>query len=230
MFLHNGFDFLLKVFIQYHIINKRAFCLTDCGKRILMDALILAGGENKRIPLIKGFLKIHDRRIIETNSDLLAGIFSRVFLSTNSPELYFYLGVPMVGDIIDCRGPMTGIWSGLMNTVSDQVFVTACDMPYINAILIRHMIDKYDDRFDAAIPLYDQRPQPLLGIYSRRTADKMEQRIKAGKRSLRDFLKVIDVCYIEEAMVRSIDPEGRSFVNINTYEDYQREGGKICSV
>jgi molybdopterin-guanine dinucleotide biosynthesis protein A len=92
------------------------------------------------------------------------------------------------------------------------------------------MIDKYDDRFDAAIPLYDQRPQPLLGIYSRRTADKMEQCIKTGKRSLRDFLKVINVCYIKESMVRSIDPEGRSFININTYEDYQREGGKICSV
>ena len=204
--------------------------MTDCGKRKLMDALILAGGENKRIPLIKGLLEIHSRKIIETNIELLASIFSRVVLSTNSPELYFYLGIPMIGDIIDCRGPMTGIWSGLMNTVSGQVFVTACDMPYINAILIKYMIDKYDDRFDAAIPLNDQRPEPLLGIYSRRTAGKMEQRIKAGKRSLRDFLKVIDVFYIEEKIVKNIDPEGRSFININTYEDYQREGGKICSV
>jgi molybdopterin-guanine dinucleotide biosynthesis protein A len=195
-----------------------------------MDALILAGGENKRIPLIKGLLEIHSRRIIETNIELLASLFPRVFLSTNSPELYFYLGVPMIGDIIDCRGPMTGIWSGLMNTAADQLFVTACDMPYINAILIKNIIDKYDDRFDAAIPVYDRRPQPLLGIYSRRTADKMEQRITAGKRSLRDFLKLIDVFYMEEDIVRSIDPEGRSFININTYEDYEREGGKICSV
>jgi len=195
-----------------------------------MEALILAGGENKRIPFIKGFLEINSRRIIESNIELLAGKFSRVILSTNSPELYFYLGVPMIGDIVDCRGPMTGILTGLMNTRSAQLFVTACDMPYINAILIEYIIDNYDESSDATIPLYYQRPQPLLGIYSRRIAEKMEECMKTGKRSLRDFLKSIDVFYIGEDKVRSIDPEGRSFININTFEDYKREGGERCSV
>ena len=66
-----------------------------------MDALILAGGENKRIPSIKGFLEIRNRKIIETNIELLKSIFSRVILSVNNPELYFYLGLPMIGDVVD---------------------------------------------------------------------------------------------------------------------------------
>src|SRR4030042_2766233 len=160
-----------------------------------MDALILAGGENKRIPLIKGFLEIRNRKIIETNTKLLKSIFSRVILSVNNPELYFYLGLPMVGDVVDSRGPMTGILSVFMNTGSDRIFVTACDMPYINAILIKYMVEKYNDSFDAAIPLYDGKPQPLFGIYAKRISELMERRIKAGKKSLLDFLKTINVLY-----------------------------------
>jgi molybdopterin-guanine dinucleotide biosynthesis protein A len=193
-----------------------------------MDALILAGGENKRIPLIKGFLEIRNRKIIETNIELLKSIFSRVILSVNNPELYFYLGLPMIGDVVDSRGPMTGILSVFMNTESADIFVTACDMPYINAILIKYMVEKYNDKFDALIPLYDGKPQPLFGIYAKRISELMEQRIRSGKKSLRDFLKTINVRYINEEEVRSIDPEGRSFVNINTFKDYQREGGAIC--
>jgi len=193
-----------------------------------MDALILAGGENKRIPMIKGFLEIRNRKIIETNIELLKSIFSRVILSVNHPELYFYLGLPMIGDVFDNRGPMTGILSVFMNTESADIFVTACDMPYINAILIKHMVEKYNYKFDALIPLYDGKPQPLFGIYAKRISGLMEQRIRAGKKSLLDFLKTINVRYINEEEVRNIDPEGRSFVNINTFKDYQREGGAIC--
>ena len=56
---------------------------------------------------------------------------------------------------------MTGILSVFMNTESSDIFVTACDMPYINAILIKHMVEKYNDKCDALIPLYDGKPQPL---------------------------------------------------------------------
>jgi molybdenum cofactor guanylyltransferase len=193
-----------------------------------MDALILAGGENKRIPVLKGFLEIQNKKIIERNTTLLNSLFKRVMISTNTPEYYFYLGCPMVGDVLDSRGPMTGILSAFISAEASDIFVSACDMPYINAILIHYITEKWDNRFDAVIPLHEQKPQPLFGIYSKRIADKMEWSIKAGMRSLRDFLKEITVYYIGEDEVRSIDREARSFVNINTVEDYKREGGQSC--
>jgi molybdopterin-guanine dinucleotide biosynthesis protein A len=59
----------------------------------------------------------------------------------------------------------------------------------------------------------------------------MEQSIKIGERSLRRFLEGINVIYINEEEVREIDPEGRSFININIMEDFQKEiGGNICLV
>ena len=195
-----------------------------------MDALILAGGENSRIPFLKGFLEINGTKIIESNVRLLKGIFNRVLISTNSPELYFYLGTLMVGDIIKHRGPMTGIYSALNVPDVSDVFVTACDMPFINVILIQHMVNKWGEKWDAVIPLFDNRPQPLFGIYSQKISGKIEDSIKKGRKSLRELLKRINVLYIKEEEVRSIDTEGKSFVNINTMEDFKREGGRLCLV
>ncbi|MDH5203300.1 MAG: NTP transferase domain-containing protein, partial [Nitrospirota bacterium] len=90
-----------------------------------MDALILAGGENKRLSSIKGFIEINGRKIIESTLELLNKIFERVIISTNTPELYFYLGVPMVGDIMKYKGPMTGILSALLSLKAPEIFVTA---------------------------------------------------------------------------------------------------------
>lgn len=194
-----------------------------------MKALILAGGENKRLPVMKGFLEIKGRRIIESNVELLKEIFDCVIISTNNPECYFYLGVPMVGDIVKYRGPMTGILSALITLEAPEIFVTACDMPFIKPELIRYIVDRREKKWDAVIPIFDSKPQPLLAIYSKKVVPKMEDNIRKGLRGLREFLKKIEVLYIDEDKVRAIDPEGRSFVNINTAEDYDRERLTVSS-
>ncbi|OHE59248.1 MAG: hypothetical protein A2Z47_07665 [Thermodesulfovibrio sp. RBG_19FT_COMBO_42_12] len=185
-----------------------------------MDALILAGGENKRFPITKGFIEMNSKKILESNIEILNGIFDRVIISTNNPELCYYLGVPMVGDVLKHRGPMTGILSVLSIPDVSELFVTACDMPFIKSELIKYIVDKWSERWDAIVPIFDNKPQPLLGIYSKTIAQNMEQSIKNGERSLKRFLRRINVLYIEENYVRAIDPEGMSFVNINTIDDY----------
>jgi molybdopterin-guanine dinucleotide biosynthesis protein A len=188
-----------------------------------VKALILAGGENKRLPIIKGFLELKGRKIIESNIELLKRIFDCVIISTNTPEQYFYLGVPMIGDVVNCRGPMTGILSALITLKEPEIFVTACDMPFMKPALIRYIIGRWAGRGEAVIPIFNSKPQPLLGIYSAKLIPKMEESIRNCRRGLREFLNTIEVHYIEEEKVREIDQEGRSFVNINTIQDYERE-------
>jgi molybdopterin-guanine dinucleotide biosynthesis protein A len=196
-----------------------------------MDALILAGGENKRIPLLKGFLEIRDGKILEVSIQHLRKVFNRIILSANTPEHYYYLGLPMVGDIIQVRGPMTGIFSALSLPDVSDVFVTACDMPEINGILIKYIAGRWASEYDAAIPVFNNEPQPLFGVYAKRVVQRMEEALHHDKRSLRGFLRDCNVLYIQEADVRKIDPEGRSFVNINTMQDFEKEtGGKTCLV
>ena len=188
-----------------------------------MKALILAGGENKRLPILKGFLELKGRKIIESNIELLKGIFDCVIISTNTPEHYFYLGVPMIGDVINYRGPITGILSALITLKEAEIFVAACDMPFMKPALIRYIVGRWTGRWEAVIPIFEGKPQPLLGIYSKKLVPRMEESIRNHRRGLREFLSTREVHYVEEEKVREIDQEGRSFVNINTIQDYERE-------
>ena len=203
-----------------------------------MTGTILAGGENQRIPLLKGHIEINGEKIIDSSVNLMESLFGRAVISTNTPELYFYCGVPMIGDIINQRGPLTGIFSALLNIKDDAIFVVACDMPFLNDQLMNYMVDKYRDKncvisepitsgseitqWDAVIPVFKGKPQPLFGIYSKNILGIIEERLNKGLKRLKDLLTEINVLYIKEEEVRQIDPEGRSFLNINTMEDYEK--------
>lgn len=200
-----------------------------------MTSAILSGGENSRFPAPKGFIEVEGRRLIERNLKILREATDEVVISTNDPELYFYLGVPLIGDVIGPSGPMSGIYSVLLCTGAPEVFVTACDMPFIKPELISYIIGK--SAGDATVPVFRGRPEPLLAVYSRGIMKTLENRIKQGRTSL-SLLDEVNVRYIEEGDVRKIDPEGKSFININTPEDYERvfkkpltvKGGNPCLV
>ena len=185
-----------------------------------MDALILAGGENRRFQSHKGLADIKGKRIIETISELLKKYFTTVYISTNTPEIFFYLGMPMIGDIVEQRGPMVGIYSSLVCTGAPELFVAACDMPFIKAEVVELITGKYHGQ-DALLPLFQGRPQPLLGIYSHHGAAVMKERIGRTRKALWDLLQEMAVQYIHEEEIAAADPEGRSFVNINTLEEYK---------
>ena len=188
-----------------------------------MDAMILAGGENRRFLFHKGLAEMHGKRIIEIISDILKKHFNKVWISTNSPEKFFYLGLPMIGDVVNVRGPLTGIFSVLSCTGVPEIFVAACDMPLITDDVVGLIKKSYRGQ-DAVIPLYNGSPQPLLGIYSCTVKGVIEDKIISKNRAMRDLLKDIDVYYVREEVLK-VDPEGKSFTNINTREDLKQITG-----
>jgi molybdopterin-guanine dinucleotide biosynthesis protein A len=90
------------------------------------------------------------------------------------------------------------------------------------------MIDA-ESETDAVIPMCNGEPQPLLGMYSKRLIGQLNDSIIQGKKSMKRFVLEIDTHFISEDEVRKIDPEGRSFININTVDDLKKvQGGNIC--
>jgi molybdopterin-guanine dinucleotide biosynthesis protein A len=184
-----------------------------------MVSAVLAGGKNTRLPFPKGLMEVKGRRLVESSVRILGEITGHVVISTNAPERYFNLGVPLIGDVVESRGPISGILSVLLSTGAEEAFFIACDMPFIKTELIRYIIDRRSG--DATVPVFGGRPEPLFAVYSRKVAGVFEERIIDGGSSLVEAIKGLDVRYIEEDEVRRIDPEGRSFININTIEDYE---------
>jgi molybdopterin-guanine dinucleotide biosynthesis protein A len=189
-----------------------------------MTAAILSGGENSRFPRVKGFIRVGGRPIMEVNLELLRSIFACAVVSTNEPERYFGLGAPLIGDVVPRSGPLSGIYSVLFSTRAPEVFVSACDMPFLSGALIRHIVATRKRTALATVPVYDGRPQPLLAVYSSALMGRMKRLLSEGRTSLIRMLADVsrEVQYVEEPAVTQFDPEGRSFININTPEDYDK--------
>ena len=115
------------------------------------------------------------------------------------PEKYFYPGLPVMGDMINFRGPLTGMFSVLAYTGVPEVFVTACDMPFIfdKIIIIKNAYEGQD----AIIPVFHGNPHPLIGVYRDKIKNLMEERIRLKTRAMRDLLRDIDVYYLQKQEV-----------------------------
>ncbi len=189
--------------------------LKDC------TGVILAGGENKRMPVPKAFIEVEGQRIIERNLGIMKQLFKEVFIITNQPESYIYLGVPLFGDIYNIRGPLTGIFTALVNSKNPWVFVSACDMPFLNGHLIEYLYSKRDN-FSAVVPVAGEKIEPLFAFYSKSLLLLMEESILMGRPAIKDFLKDKKVKYVTVDEIKKIDPEMRSFINLNTPEDVEK--------
>jgi molybdopterin-guanine dinucleotide biosynthesis protein A len=78
-------------------------------------------------------------------------------------------------------------------------------------------------RFDAAIPSIEGFPQPLCAAYRREPAIAALLAMEtAEERRLTAIADQLKVNVVDEVVLREIDPDLRSFLNVNTAEDYAR--------
>lgn len=190
-----------------------------------MNGIILAGGENRRMGADKAFLAIDGRPMIEHILGLFAGLFKQTIIVTNSPERYRSYGVELVADALAIRGPLTGIYSGLQRSGEEFNFIAACDMPFLNHHLIVYM-GEISRGHDAVVPLVNGLPEPLHAIYNKRSLSQIESHIRSGERRIYPIFDRLDVRYLGDEEIGRIDPDRRSFRNINTPEEYKEA---VCS-
>jgi len=199
--------------------------------REITSAVILAGGGNRRFGVLKSFISIEGAPVITKSLKLFRKLFHEVFISTNDPEPYFHLaecsGVTLIGDVLTSLGPMSGIYTALINARGPGVFAVACDMPFLNANVITFIREQHLRHClecgpcDAVVPVFNNEPQPLSAIYSRTLLPYLQDAIVNDKTSMIPFLRGVNTYFIDESDLRLIDPDGRSFININTTEDYE---------
>jgi len=121
-------------------------------------------------------------------------------------------------------GPLMGLYSGLSAMQSARALVVAIDMPCVQPELAAFLLSQPLTCENIAeetllIPVVDGMPQVLLAVYPRSILPLIEARLHEGRRDPRSLLAVAPVRYIEEAQLRQVDPDLRSFINMNTPED-----------
>jgi molybdopterin-guanine dinucleotide biosynthesis protein A len=183
-----------------------------------MTGIILSGGLNSRIGLNKAFLEISGKRIIERTVLLFTNLFQEVIVVTKEPLIYEYLDVRIVTDVEKVTGSLMGVYSGLLSSTNEYNFIAACDMPLLDEDVIRHIISK-SRGYDAAVPFCQGRLQSLHAVYSKRCIHALEELINSGNLKIARLFEKIKTCRVEEEELKKIDPDLKSFININTKED-----------
>lgn len=184
-----------------------------------VTGVILAGGESRRMGSDKSLLPLDGGLFIEHIYQQMASLFDEVILVTNSPSLYQDLPCRNVSDIFKAQCALAGIHSGLYHARLDRTFVVACDMPFLSSGVIRNLCRKAV-LGDVVIPESAAGLEPLHALYHRRCLPAMEKALASGQRRIVSFFPDVRIHKVPQEELASLDPEGRSFRNINTPQEY----------
>jgi molybdopterin-guanine dinucleotide biosynthesis protein A len=186
-----------------------------------VTGVILAGGKSSRYGKNKALVEVRGIPLIERALIAMRSIFHHVIIITNTPDEYAYLKLPMHQDIIKGLGPLGGIYTGLKMIPNHAGFFVACDMPFLNPELIRYMVEIKAD-FDVVVPRISGKIEALHGLYTDRCRGKIKRLIDSRTYQIFRFFPEVSVRYVNDQEVRSIDPDLRSFLNINRPDELKR--------
>src|SRR5262249_50049122 len=107
----------------------------------------------------------------------------------------------------------------LTATAGDASFVTSCDSVFLNTDLISHVVSQIPNH-DVAVPHWQGRFQPLHAVYRRSVLPLLAAQLARGELRPVHLFERVRTRRIDEEQIRRFDPEGWSFFNMNTPEDY----------
>jgi molybdopterin-guanine dinucleotide biosynthesis protein A len=125
----------------------------------------------------------------------------------------------LVRDDVAYQGPVGGICYGLRAAEGDVSFVTACDSAFLSSRLISHLLSQIP-QYDVVVPHWQGRLQPLHAVYRRSVLPLLEGQLARGELRPVFLFDKVRTRRIDEEEIRLFDPDGSSFFNMNTPEDY----------
>jgi molybdopterin-guanine dinucleotide biosynthesis protein A len=157
----------------------------------------------------------------------LAGVVAQPIVVVAAPdqELPDIPGdVAIVRDPIAGRGPLQGLAAGLtaLADSADLAFATATDVPFLEPRWITRLVELIEG-YDLAIPFIDGYYHPLAAIYRTRAVLPVIDGFLREDRLRPVFLvEAVKTRIVNEAELRTVDPDLRTLRNLNFPEDYEK--------
>ena len=161
-----------------------------------IGAVILAGGQSRRMGENKAFLTLEGKTFLSLISGQLEG-FEEILLSVDKKEEYQGVNLTIVEDFFPDCGPLGGMYSALSVCQSEYLFTISCDMPLYQKELGEYMCSFVDGNYDAYVLVNREgRMQPQCAIYSTRIRSIFGEQIKEGNCRIFDAYDQMRVRYI----------------------------------
>jgi molybdopterin-guanine dinucleotide biosynthesis protein A len=165
---------------------------------------------------------LEGERLIDRGLAALGSQCDPLLVVANDLQPYFGVAATLVRDLIPDQGPLGGIYTALMCSATPWVLARAVDMPFLEQRLLTALIEACSETVDVVVPLVGEQYEPLFALYHRRCLGAIREVLAGTERHIIAFYPKVRVRVFPEAKWRLLDPEGSSFANINTLEEWQR--------
>lgn len=207
--------------------------LVDDERRAAGAAIVLCGGESRRMGRPKAWLPFGSETLLQRSVRLFAPHVGRVVVSA-APDQELPPLPPETGvarDHAPGGGPLHGMEAGLDFLASqpspassplEWFYWTGCDYPWTSPELLRLLAEtlRGDESLDAVVPEVDGFLQPLCAIYRPRVAAPLSAFLQAGGARVLEFLGRLRLKTLSGDAVQAAGASLSAFHNLNTPAAY----------
>lgn len=194
------------------------------------SAIILAGGSSSRSGQDKGLLHLAGKPLIRHVLDAALGIVDETIIVVSSKgqaEKFARatdLNISIIIDVNGVQSPLVGALTGFEKAHGQYSLLLPCDTPLISRDVLLLLLELCKNK-SAVIPRWPNGYiEPLQAVYCIKLAlEAAKKALNDGKSDMRSMVDELrGVRYISTLVLQQLDPELRTFFNINTPLDMKK--------
>jgi len=184
-----------------------------------ISAVVLAGGESRRMGRDKATFLFRGRPLWEIQFDLLRALQpEEIFVSARTDPPWRPSGVQFVSDEPPSRGPLSGLSATLARISTDHLLAFAIDMPLMTENYLR-LICNLVEPGRGVLPMIGNRAEPLVAIYPKGIVTDFITALSGSDFSLQSLTKkLVDAGKL--SLVKVLEEEANFFRNFNNLSDF----------
>lgn len=163
----------------------------------MIRALVLCGGESKRMGKDKGLLRLGSGNWAAHAVCKLEQLNIPVSISVNPTQLqtygHFFSAKQLVIDSSPAKGPLQGLLSAHLKYPDDDLLLLACDMTEMDTETLKELLEHAltFPCYDYYVYAQEDFMEPLCAIYPSATLKKLNQQLEQGNLSGFSLYKLI---------------------------------------
>jgi len=187
-----------------------------------IGGIVLCGGESRRMGRSKALLPFGPELMLERVVRILAPLVQPiVVVRATNQSLPPLKNIRLATDRHAARGPLEGLAAGLeaLNSDADGAYVTSCDVPLLEADFVTSLISRLE-QYDVVVPVEGELYHPLAAVYRTSVFPEIQRLLSSNQLRPVYLFDRVQTKYVNVEELRSVDPQLRSLMNLNHWDDY----------
>ena len=190
-------------------------------------AIILAGGLSQRFGSDKALAELGGRPLIQYVTDVVTRLVDETIIVVGTSEQESLLSrlykgrSTMIMDTVKEKSPLVGASIGFERAHGTVSLLLPCDAPLLSGDVLSFLLG-ISPSYNAVIPRWPNgNIEPIHATYNTGTANAAaKEALRNNELRMYDAIKRLrNVLYVSTDILRQLDPNLHTFMNINTRED-----------